>query len=62
MVNMVKAARDPQAALMQMVGNNPHLRKVMEMVKQHGNDPMKLFRETAEANGMDPDEILSMIG
>ena len=61
MAGMVKAARDPQAALMGMARNNPQLRQVMDIVKQHGNDPMKAFREMAEENGLDPDEILSMI-
>ena len=62
MMNAVKTARDPQAALMGMIGNNPHLQQVMNVVKAHGNDPMKAFREMAEENGLDPDEILSMIG
>jgi hypothetical protein len=62
MANMVKMAKDPQAALMGMIGNNPHMQQVMNIVKQHGNDPMKAFREMAEENGLDPDEILSMLG
>lgn len=61
MMNTVRMARDPQAALMGMIGNNPHLQQVMAAVKQHGNDPMRAFREMAEENGMDPDEILNMI-
>ena len=58
---MVKAARNPQAALMRMMGNNPQMKQVMDIVQQHDNDPMKAFREMAEENGLDPDEILSMI-
>ena len=61
MISAVKMARDPQAALMGMVQGNPHLRQVMDAVKQHGNDPMAAFRAMAEENGLDPDEILSMI-
>ena len=61
MMNTVRMARDPQAAMMGMVQSNPQLQQVMEAVRQHGNDPMKAFREMAEANGLDPDEILSMI-
>lgn len=59
--NVVKAARNPQEALMNMMGNNPQMQQVMNVVKQYGGDPMKAFRETAEQNGLDPDEILSMI-
>ena len=61
MMNTVRMARDPQAAMMGMVQGNPHLQQVMEAVRQHGNDPMKAFREMAEENGLDPDEILNMI-
>ena len=61
-MNMVKAARNPQAALMGMMGNNPQMKQVMEIVNKRGGDPMQAFREMAEENGMDPDEILSMIG
>ena len=46
---------------MGMMGNNPQMQQVKEIVEQHGGDPMKAFREMAEQNGLDPDEILSMI-
>ena len=60
-LNVVRAARNPQAALMGMMGNNPQMQQVMDIVRQRGNDPMKAFREMAEENGLDPDELLSMI-
>ena len=46
---------------MGMVNNNPQMKQVMDIVQKHDNDPMKAFREMAEENGLDPDEILSMI-
>ena len=61
-MNVVKAARNPQAALMNMMGNNPQMRQVQNIIQQHGGDPMQAFRAMAEQNGLDPDEILSMIG
>jgi len=60
-MNTVKAARNPEAALMNMMGNNPQMQQVMGVVKQYGGNPMLAFREMAEQNGLDPDEILSMI-
>ena len=60
-LNVVKAARNPQAALMGMMGNNTQMQKVMNIVQQHDGDPMAAFRAMAEENGLDPDEILSMI-
>ena len=60
-LNVVKAARNPQAALMNMMGNNPQMQQVMNIVQKHDGDPMAAFRAMAEENGLDPDEILSMI-
>lgn len=53
----VKAARNPQA----MLDSMPQMKQVRQIIDQHGGDPMKAFREMAEENGLDPDEILSMI-
>ena len=61
-MNVVRAAKNPQAALMNMMGNNPQMRQVQNIIQQHGGDPMQAFRAMAEQNGLDPDEILSMIG
>ena len=47
---------------MGMMGNNPQMQQVKKIVDQHGGDPMRAFREMAEENGLDPDEILRMIG
>ena len=60
-MNAVKAARNPQAALIGMMNNNPQMKQVMDIVNQHDGDPMAAFRAMAEENGLDPDEILSMI-
>ena len=60
-MNTVRAARNPQAALMGMMGNSPQMQQVKSIIEQHGGDPMKAFREMAEENGLDPDELLSMI-
>ena len=46
---------------MGMMQNNPMLKDAMEIANQRGGDPMKAFRDMAEQNGLDPDEILSMI-
>ena len=59
--NVIQAARNPQAALMNMMGNNPQMKQVQDIIQQRGGDPMQAFRAMAEENGLDPDEILSMI-
>ena len=60
-MNTIRGARNPQAALMSMMGNNPQMQQVQNIIQQHGGDPMQAFRAMAEENGLDPDEILSMI-
>lgn len=60
-MNVLKASRNPQAALEGMMANNPQLQQVKQIVDKSGGDPMKAFRDMAEQNGLDPDEILSMI-
>ena len=61
MMQTVRMASNPQAALNAMVMNNPQMRQVMEIVNQHGGDPMAAFNAVARENGMDPDEILGML-
>lgn len=61
MMNMVRAAQNPQAALSSLVMNNPQMKQVMDIVQKHGGDPMAAFRAEAEARGVDPDEILNML-
>ena len=46
---------------MGMMGNSPQMKQVMDIVQQHEGDAMAAFRAMAEENGLDPDEILSMI-
>lgn len=60
MMNMVKAAKDPQAMLNQMMANNPHYKQAVDYVNQNGGDPKKAFYALAKENGMNPDEIMSM--
>ena len=61
MMNAVRSAQNPQAALNQLIMNNPQMKQVMDIVQKHGGDPMKAFREEAEAAGINPDEIMGML-
>lgn len=60
MMNTVKMAQNPQAALNQMITSNPQMKKVMDIVNQYGGDPQKAFYGMAEQYGIDPNEILNM--
>ena len=61
MMNTVRMAQNPQAALNQLVMSNPQMKQVMEIINRHGGDPMEAFRAEAEARGINPQEILDMM-
>ena len=61
MMNMVKMSQNPQAMIQQLMMNNPQMQQVMQIVKQHGGDPMKAFYEVAKERGVDPEEIMNML-
>lgn len=61
LMDMVRASGNPQAMLNQLVTQNPQFRQVMDIIQQHGGDPMAAFRAVAEQKGVNPDEILNML-
>ena len=61
MMNMVRAAQNPQLALNQLIMNNPQMKQVMDIVQKHGGDPMKAFEAEAQAAGINPAEIMGML-
>ena len=55
---MIRSSGNPQAMLNQMVSQNP---QVNQIINQYGGDPKTAFYKYAEANGVDPNEILQMM-
>ena len=60
MIDTVKMAQNPQAAMNQMIMNNPQMKQVMDIVNQYGGDSDKAFRSVAEQYGINPQDILDM--
>ena len=60
-MNMVKSAKNPQAALQNMMQNNPQMKQVQGLIDQYGGDPKTAFYKMAEEKGIDPDQILTML-
>ena len=58
MFQMLKASNNPQAFLNQMLSQNP---QVNQIINQYGGDPKTAFYKYAEANGVDPNEIIGMM-
>ena len=58
MIQTIKSCNNPDAMINQMVAQNP---KINQIINQYGGDPKTAFYKYAEANGVNPDEILNMM-
>ena len=58
MINTVKMAQNPQAAIQQMINENPQLRSALQMA---GGNPEKAFKAMAKQMNVNPDEIMNML-
>ena len=58
MVQTIKSCGNPQAMVNQMITQNP---QVNQIINQYGGDPKTAFYKYAEANGVNPDEILNQL-
>ena len=61
MIDMVRAAQNPQAMLEQLARSNPQLKSVMDMVNANGGDAKSTFYKVAGQKGIDPDTILKLL-
>jgi hemoglobin-like flavoprotein len=61
MMNILKAARNPQVMLQQMMQNNPQIKNIIDYINQNGGDPKQAFYAMAREKGVNPDEILNML-
>lgn len=58
MVQTIKSCNNPQAMVNQMLEQNP---QVNQIIQQYGGDPKTAFYKYAEANGINPNDILQMM-
>ena len=58
MMQALKSSGNPQAMINQMVSKNP---QVNQIIQQYGGDPKTAFYKYAEANGVNPDDLLQMM-
>ena len=58
---MVKTASNPQAAMEQMLSNNPNYQQINKLIQDNGGDAQKAFYSMAEQMGINPDDVLSML-
>ena len=58
---MVKTASNPQAAMEQMLSNNPNYQQINKLIQDNGGDAQKAFYSMAEQMGINPNDVLSML-
>ena len=58
MMQAIKSSGNPQAMLNQMMAKNPQINQI---IQQYGGDPKTAFYKYAEANGVNPNDILQMM-
>lgn len=58
MMRLMRASRNPQAAVQELMRSNPQMQQAALLIQQAGNDPKRAFYELARQKGADPEAIL----
>ena len=61
LMNTVRFAKNPQAMLSQLMQRNPQFQQISQLIQKANGDPQKAFYALAEEQGVDPNQILTMI-
>ena len=61
LMNTVRMAQNPQAAMAQMLQNNPQYSKLTQLLKENNGDAQQAFYSLANQMGMNGDEIINML-
>lgn len=60
-IGALRASKNPQQLLMNMMGNNQQFKQVLQMLRQSGMSPKTLFYQMAQQKGVDPNQIINML-
>ena len=58
MAQQIKSCNDPKTMLNNLLTKNPQINQI---INQYGGDPKTAFYKYAEANGVDPNEIIKLL-
>lgn len=61
LINMFRAARNPQTMVSSMLSQNPEAQQMLQQTLQNGGTYKDAFMMAAKAKGVDPNEIISML-
>ena len=60
-IQMAKSVNNPQQLLNSLAGQNPQLNQVMQLVNSGKMTPKQIFMNMANQQGVNPDDIISML-
>lgn len=60
-IGSLQSLGNPQAALNQLMSQNPQMRQAMQYVQQNGGDPKQAMIKLAQEQGLDPQSIFDAI-
>lgn len=60
-MGIIKSSKNPAIMLQNMANTNPQLKQALNYVNENGGDAKQAFYSMAKQNGVDPNEILSML-
>ena len=60
-IQMAKSGNNPKQLLNSLVGQNPQLNQVMQLVNSGKMTPKQIFMNMANQQGVNPNDIISML-
>ena len=60
-IQMAKSGNNPQQLLNSLAGQNPQLNQVMQIVNSGKMTPKQIFMNMANQQGVNPNDIISML-
>lgn len=61
MMQMFKAASNPQMLVQSMLQNNPNSAQIMQLIQANGGDPKAAFYSLAKQRGINPEDFLKAL-
>ena len=58
---MLQGAKNPEAALNQMMQSNPQIKQALDYVNANGGNAKDVFYKLAKEKGVNPDDILNQL-
>ena len=60
-IQMAKSGNNPQQLLNSLAGQNPQLNQVMQLINSGKMTPKQIFMNMANQQGVNPNDIISML-